>query len=334
MRQAKFNSMNYTRKYAVYIYHLIAHETKLLKTLLFLLQHGYNDHMMHRTPIITLLTDFGTDDHYVSVMKGVILRIIPRATIIDITHDIPPHDIRAASDLLARTYRYFPARTIHVCVIDPGVGSQRKPIALKTPAGTFLAPDNGLLTEVAASEEHLALISLNPQLYSQSNQSFTFHGRDVFAPAAALLAKGVRFNRLGNSIQKITALAGVGLVKEGSSRLHGTVIRHDHFGNIITRIGPFTWQDDKLIYQKDNTLITADPADVKVICGNVIIQGILRYYSAAPDNTPFTLIDSDGFIEISINRGNACREMKVAPGDMISVCLAEVDEQSLDNQSS
>ena len=150
--------------------------------------------------IITLLTDFGTADGYAGIMHGVILRINPQATVVDLCHDIPPQDVQAAAFVLATAYPYFPAETIHVAVVDPGVGSERRAIAVRTPRGTFVAPDNGLLSYILAREPVSEAVHLTEARYWLSPLSSTFHGRDLFAPVAAYLSLGVPLPEMGPAL--------------------------------------------------------------------------------------------------------------------------------------
>jgi S-adenosylmethionine hydrolase len=186
-------------------------------------------------PVIALLTDFGTQDHYAGAMKGVILGICPDATLVDITHDIPPHDVVAGALELAACYKYFPAGTIFVAVVDPGVGSARRGIAADLGDWRFVAPDNGVLTLVLRDAAPKKIVELTERRYARPTVSRTFEGRDRFAPAAAWLAKGVQFTALGRAVTEIQRL-DIPVPQAEGDLVRGVVLRVDRFGNLVTNI--------------------------------------------------------------------------------------------------
>ncbi len=183
-------------------------------------------------PLIALLSDFGTQDHYAGTMKGVILGICPDATLVDITHDVPPHDVTAGALELAAAYRFFPAGTIFVAVVDPGVGSARRGFAADTGDYRFVAPDNGVLTLVLRETPARKMVELTERRYARPTVSRTFEGRDRFAPAAAWLAKGIQLSALGRPISDVQRL-DIPLPEEGADTVRGVVLRVDRFGNLI-----------------------------------------------------------------------------------------------------
>jgi S-adenosylmethionine hydrolase len=186
-------------------------------------------------PTIALLTDFGTRDHYAGVLKGVVLSICPDATIIDLSHDLPAHDIPFAALELAATYKYFPAGTIFLAVVDPGVGSARRGLAAEAGDWKFVAPDNGVLTEVFHEVPPRKVVELTERKYARPTVSRTFEGRDRFAPAAAWLAKGIQLPALGRPVSDYHVLAlPRPRVEDGA--LHGEVVRIDRFGNVVTNL--------------------------------------------------------------------------------------------------
>jgi len=189
---------------------------------------------MAKAPI-ALLSDFGTRDHYVGVMKGVMLGINPEVTFVDLSHDVPPHDIAAAAHELASTYRYFPAGTIFLVVIDPGVGSARRGIAAEAGDWKFVAPDNGVLTGVFQEAVPRKVVELTERRYARPTVSRTFEGRDRFAPAAAWLSKGVHLAALGRPVADYTLL-DLAAPRVEETRLVGVVTRIDRFGNVITNL--------------------------------------------------------------------------------------------------
>ena len=185
--------------------------------------------------VITLTTDFGTADGFVGAMKGVILSLAPQATVIDVTHGIPPHDVRAGAFALETALPYFPQNAIHVVVVDPGVGSERAAILVETEQGRFVAPDNGVLTSVVPNDSAAHVYSLDKPNYWRRQVSATFHGRDVFAPVAAHLARGVRPALLGTPRAEMVRLPWPQPHRHGDE-IRGEVIHVDRFGNLITNV--------------------------------------------------------------------------------------------------
>src|SRR5918993_4472689 len=192
-------------------------------------------------PVIALLTDFGTRDHYAGTMKAVVLGICADATLIDITHDIPPHDMMTASLELAASYKYFPAGTIFLVVVDPGVGSARRGIAVDTGDYRFVAPDNGVLTAVLKEVPAKRVVELTERRYARPTVSRTFEGRDRFAPAAAWLAKGINLSALGRSAGAIQEL-DLPVADIGDTLLTGVVLLVDRFGNLVSNVERRTFE--------------------------------------------------------------------------------------------
>jgi len=258
---------------------------------------------------ITLLTDFGLTDAYVGVMKGVIVGIAPGTTLIDLSHLVPPQDIATAAWLLHTSHPYFPPGTIHLCVVDPGVGSARLPIAVSTPRAFFVAPDNGVLSYILASEPIVAAVALSNPAYHLPQQSTTFHGRDIFAPAAAHLAAGVPLAELGEPLEPARLerlpLYGPELQANG---LRAHVLHIDHFGNLITDVGP----------DRAAELLTGVTPTVTI--NNVTITRRYRYYAEAPeDGTPFLVADSSGHVAIAVRNGNAAALLGVKRGAPLAI---------------
>ncbi|MET0595618.1 MAG: SAM-dependent chlorinase/fluorinase [Polyangiaceae bacterium] len=192
-------------------------------------------------PVITLLTDFGTADPYVGMMKGVIATICPEANVVDVTHDVPPQDIRTGAFFLERSFRYFPDGTVHVAVVDPGVGTARKPISVRAGGHVFIGPDNGRLRLARAAAGRARAITLDRAAYFRPEISRTFHGRDLFSPVAAHLAAGVPFEKLGSSQKKIVKLADVA-PRRARRGFVGRVVSVDRFGNLITNLDLARWK--------------------------------------------------------------------------------------------
>ncbi len=278
------------------------------------------------SPVIVLTTDFGVVDAYVGVMKGVILGINPQAKILDLTHGIAPQDIRQAAFVLGVNHAYFPAQAIHVAVVDPGVGTSRLPLLVNTPLGPFLAPDNGLLTRVLwgpgdASPENdnpeqdgasllppgCSAYELNEPRYRLDQVSSTFHGRDIFAPAAAHLSLGVAPQDMGRPVSQIHRLAMPGPAGELPGRLRGEVIYADHFGNLVTNIEASRLPQDGRL--------TVEIKDRRV-------NGLSRTFhdpSAHSIDRLIALAGSHGHLEIAVRDGNAAMLLQTGPGETVSV---------------
>ncbi len=237
--------------------------------------------------IITLTTDFGNRDHYVGSMKGVIYSINPDAKIADITHEIPAHDVFGAALTLRSIIPYFPEGTIHVLVVDPGVGSTRKPIALQADQKFYVGPDNGVFTYVILQSESFDAYEVSNPKYFLPRVSSTFHGRDIFAPAAAHLSLGVSIEDLGKRLLRPFTLE----VREpeiGEGEVVGEVIYEDTFGNLMTNIPASIVDSDSRVH----------------VC-DFVINGICKSYSEASEGELLAIIGSSGFLELSVNRGRA-----------------------------
>ncbi len=242
--------------------------------------------------VITLLTDFGLLDHYVGVMKGVILSICPEAKLVDITHEVPPQNIAQGAYLLGVSYKYFPRGSVHVGIVDPGVGTNRRAICVVADDQFFIGPDNGLFTLVYDLACEFVVYELKNSAYFLSQISSTFHGRDIFAPVAAYLACGLEPSRLGPVVSDEVRLSWPKPVLQGK-RLIGGVIHVDRFGNLITNISR-----DLL---RDKT--------VKKIIFNGLEIPFKRAYAAAKPKSPLALIGSDGLLEIAISMGSAAQTL-------------------------
>ncbi|MCB9460031.1 MAG: SAM-dependent chlorinase/fluorinase [Anaerolineaceae bacterium] len=271
-------------------------------------------------PTIALLTDFGVEDVYVGVMKGVMKNICPDSDFIDITHAIPPQDVRSGALALLDAYSYFPKGTVFLVVVDPGVGSDRLPIAVSTGDYHFIAPDNGVLTYMLADADFRAH-ALTNTAYRLPATSSTFHGRDIFAPAAAHLAAGIDISRFGASVENLIILPQPKLTL-GDSELIGEVVRIDHFGNIITSIGHLHWHGANCVYLHPKTSspsnaisIDADSASVQI--AGISLNSIKRAYHEVEIGQLALQIDSTGQLEVMINQGNASQRLGVSVGDEI-----------------
>lgn len=280
--------------------------------------------MVAASPIITILTDFGAQDGYVATMKGVMLSIAPAVRLIDITHQITPQDIRQASSVLAEVYQFYPPHTVHLVVVDPGVGGERKPIAVQTPRGLFVAPDNGVLTHALHAESSWKAVRLdNPDYWLAKAPSNTFHGRDIFCPVAAHLASGVPLEKLGTPVDSLTHL-NVASVTINASMIKGEVDRIDHFGNVITNIKGLRWAGDGLLELQttDQAPLQINANKAQVVVGWHTIDGIHPMYSAVTPSHRLAVIGSGGELEIAINQGSAAEKMNIKVGDPVSIRLS------------
>jgi S-adenosylmethionine hydrolase len=261
-----------------------------------------------RNPVITLLTDFGTRDHYVGSMKGTILKINPRANLIDITHHVSPHDVREGAFVLANAYSAFPRGTIHLSVVDPGVGGPRKPILIVTTSYFFVGPDNGIFTIALKKEKIIKAVVLTNPKYFLSHRSHTFHGRDIFAPVAAYLSLGVKPEVFGPVLNSwIEFDFEKPRIREG--RLLGEIFHIDAFGNLVGSID----EEQLLDFTKDHSF------EIKI--GKRTIRGLKKGYWEGKRSEPLALIGSGGFLEISVREGNAKKRLKVKKGDRIVVSM-------------
>jgi len=262
-------------------------------------------------PIITLTTDFGLEDGYVGTMKGVILGINPEAAIVDLSHQIAPQSVRQAAYVLAAACPHFPPGTIHVVVVDPGVGSERRAIALETPTARFVAPDNGVLSYILAElgfSEGEAIppgcraVHLNNPRYWLVEVSSTFHGRDIFAPVAAHLSRGVPIEELGEPIEEIVVFPIPLPELRADGTLVGHVIHIDRFGNLITDV-------------KGRSLHLGSIIEVK----GREIQGVSRTYADVEEGELLALIGSSGRLELSVREGSAAQKLQAKVGDEVVV---------------
>ena len=268
--------------------------------------------MAVRTPIITLITDYGTKDHFVASIKAVILSITPQVQIVDISHDIPPHDILEAGFVLRSCFSYFPSRTIHVVVVDPTVGSERKPIIVATDNHYFIAPDNGVLSLVYEAEPVSTVVEIASEHLMLPEISKTFHGRDIFAPAAAWLARGTDMLNFGDTLTEYTQLGLPKAKLVGDALMKGSVLHVDRFGNLITNISR---------RELDGACEKVGGSALKVVIGKQEIAGIKSYYAEAAKGEVIALFGSTNLLEIAQNQGSAARALGVSRGAEVGVLL-------------
>jgi S-adenosylmethionine hydrolase len=286
---------------------------------------------VNHTPLVTITTDFGTADGYVGTMKGVILGIAPQAQLVDISQEIEPQNVRQTAYVLYTAYPFFPPHTVHLIVVDPGVGSARRPIALRTPAGTFVGPDNGVFSYVMACEPVEALVELADPRYRLPQVSHTFHGRDVFAPAAAHLAAGVPIADLGPPVPDPVTFPPP-LLKIGPRSLSGEVLHADHFGNVITSIGRLSWQENGLSFEPafrkteggepeagGGKPVGFRVEETTVTVAGQELTGVHRTYAEVEPGEVLALVGSEGHLEIAVREGSAARRLRLRPGDPVTL---------------
>ena len=249
--------------------------------------------------LITLTTDFNMSDSYVAVMKGVILSITPDARIIDITHQIAPQDVREAAYVLSSAVAYFPPDTIHVVVVDPGVGSERRPIAIQTGQARFVGPDNGVFTPVLAAADREVVVHLDNPRFWRPAVSHTFHGRDIFAPVAAHLAAGQSLTALGSPIDDPVLLDIAQPVRLAAGGLRGQIVHVDRFGNLISNI-PGGWLAG---------------GDWTIRIASLELSAIQPTYAAVDSGQIVALVTSGDTLEVAVRDGSAAQRLQVAAGE-------------------
>lgn len=260
--------------------------------------------------LITLTTDFGLKDPFVGMMKGVIYNINESANIVDITHSIENQDVVEGAFVISQSYRYFPKGTIHIVVVDPGVGSTRMPVLVNASDHFFLGPDNGVLSFIIKEDPASSVLELTTEQYFLKGISSTFHGRDIFAPVAAWLSKGVEFHHFGHRILDYKSLAMPG-IETGHSYIKGEVIYIDRFGNIITNITP------DVISELMRNGLPASEIQIKI--GDAEITGINKYYAEREKGEPGTIINSFGLFEIFSYLDDAAKKLNIRKGAAVEI---------------
>jgi S-adenosylmethionine hydrolase len=262
-------------------------------------------------PLITLTTDFGLNDHFVGTMKGVILDIAPDAEIVDVCHAVQAFDVLDGALTIAQAYSYFPNATVHVVVVDPGVGTSRRPILLNTGRHYFVAPDNGVLSLIYGREERLQVRHIDAEHYYRQPVSNTFHARDIFAPVAAYLAKGVESAKFGEEITDFVRFNAPKPKPVDAQTLRGVVLKVDRFGNMVTNITP---QDIPALFQ-------AAPPAFKMLVGKREITEIHTNYAEGAPNEVFAILGSMGYLEIAANRAAAAQIIGAGKGSEVNIVL-------------
>jgi hypothetical protein len=263
----------------------------------------------HPLGLITLLTDFGDRDSFVASMKGVILTINPQATIVDLSHHVPPHSIEEAAYLLKSCYRYFPKGTVHVAVVDPGVGSARRPLIAQSEHYFFLVPDNGLLTHILAEDSEMEVREIENEDFRLTSPGHTFDGRDLFAPAAAWLTRQQPFASFGRLIDDCKTFT-ISKPKWEALALVGEIVHVDRFGNLISNLTP---------QHLEEVCVAATRRQPFIRIGERIIEGLVASYSEGKAEQPSALINSDGQLEIFVNEASAADLLQTGRGARIEV---------------
>jgi S-adenosylmethionine hydrolase len=264
------------------------------------------------TAIITLTTDFGLNDHFVGAMKGVILGIAPETQIIDISHAVQPFDILDGALTISQAYSYFPSGTVHMVIVDPGVGTARRPVLMTGDRHMFVAPDNGVLSLIYDREERISVRHVTAGHYFLQPGSNTFHARDIFSPVAAYLAKGVEPDRFGDEITDYVRFGAPRPKPVDEHTLRGVILKVDRFGNLITNITP----------QDAPRLFAAPPPAFKIAIGTKAqaTRMCANYAEGAPGEV-FGILGSMGFLEVATNRGSAHQLLGAGKGSEVNIVM-------------
>jgi hypothetical protein len=262
-----------------------------------------------KRPIITLLTDFGLTDHYVGAIKGVILGLCPEAQLVDISHEITPYAIAEGAFTLSQAWRCFPEETVHLVVVDPGVGSARRPILVEAAGHRFVAPDNGVLTMLYDAVPEYEVREITETRYFRQPMSRTFHGRDIFAPVAAKIANGLAPAEIGGRIDDPIRLDFAKPRAAGPKTWLATILKADRFGNLVTNLDSETWLPR----------LSNDPFEMRA--GQNPISRIASNYAEMESGAPFVIAGSAGFLEISMNQNSAAETTGLRPGDAVELRL-------------
>ncbi len=266
---------------------------------------------MAETRIVTFTTDFGLSDAFVGIMHGVVLSIHPETIIVDICHSVASYDLLEGAWTIAQAHRFFPPRTVHVVVVDPGVGSTRRPIIVETDEYIFVAPDNGVLSLVEMREAKFTVRHVTAERYFRQPVSQTFHGRDIFAPVAGWLAKGIAPAEFGAEIPDYVRLPLPQVERVGENSLRGVVLKQDKFGNLITNIGELDAP----------ALFGVAPPPVSILIAGQTIARVCHSYAEGGEGELFAIVGSSGYVEIAANRGSAAEKLNAGVGTPVGVVL-------------
>jgi S-adenosylmethionine hydrolase len=266
---------------------------------------------MSDTRIVTFTTDFGLNDPFVGIMHGVVLNIHPETSIVDISHAVASYDVFDGAWTIAQAYRFFSPRTVHVVVVDPGVGGTRRPIIVETDDYVFVAPDNGVLSLVEMREPKFTVRHVIAERYFLQPVSRTFHGRDVFSPVAGWLSKGVAPAEFGPEISDYARLALPAVERIGENSLRGVVLKVDKFGNLITNIGE----------QEAPPLFATAPPTVSILIAGQTITRVCHSYAEGGEDEFFAIVGSSGYLEIAARQASAAEKLAAGVGTPVGVVL-------------
>lgn len=259
--------------------------------------------------IVTFTTDFGLQDAFVGIMHGVVLNIEPETRIVDICHSVASYDILDGAWTIAQAYRFFAPRTAHVIVVDPGVGSKRRPILAETENYVFVAPDNGVLSMVEAREPKFTVRHITSERYFLTPVSQTFHGRDIFAAVAGWLSKGIDPAEFGPEISDYVRLPLPAVERIGDNSVRGMVLKVDKFGNLITNIGE----------QQVPELLAASIPPVSILISGETITRLCKSYAEGPDGEYFAIMGSSGYLEIAARQASAAQKLGADVGSPVGI---------------
>ncbi len=263
--------------------------------------------------MVTFTTDFGATDHFVGTMKGVIYTLNPDAKIVEICNSVHSYDVLDGALTIAQAYKYFPSNTLHLVIVDPGVGTSRRPLLAVTEKHVFLAPDNGVLSLVYDMEERLSVRHITAEHYFLQPMSSTFHGRDLFAAVAGWLSKGVEVTKFGEEITDFVRFAPPKPKTLSDKLLKGVVLKVDKFGNLVTN---FTPRDVPQLFQDD-------PPPFKILVGKHEVNRMRANYALGAAGEIFGILGSMGFLEIATHRGHAARMLAADKGSDVGVLFEE-----------
>lgn len=269
---------------------------------------------MSESRIVTFTTDFGLNDPFVGILHGVVLNIHPTTAIVDVCHAIASYDVLDGAWTIAQAYRFFPPRTVHVVVVDPGVGSQRRPIIAETTDHIFVAPDNGVLSLVEAREPKFIVRHITAERYFLQPTSHTFHGRDIFAPVAGWLSKGVAPSEFGPEISDYVRLPLPQVERIGQNSLRGVVLKVDKFGNLITNIGEL----------EAPALFGGASPVVSILIAGLTITRLCQSYAEGEPEEIFAIVGSSGYLEIAARQASAAEKLAAGVGTPVGVVLGHI----------
>jgi S-adenosyl-L-methionine hydrolase (adenosine-forming) len=266
---------------------------------------------MSESRVVTFTTDFGLNDPFVGIMHGVVLNIHPETSIVDISHAVPSYDVLDGALTIAQAYRFFPPRTVHVVVVDPGVGSRRRPIIAETGDYVFVAPDNGVLSLVESQEPKFSVRHITAERYFLQPVSQTFHGRDIFAPVAGWLSNGVAPAEFGPQISDYVRLTLPAVEHIGAYSLRGVVLKVDKFGNLITNIDE----------HDAPALFAPSPPQFSLVIAGRTITRLSRSYAEGGKDDFFVIVGSSGFLEIAASTASAAEKLRAGVGVTVEIAL-------------